>query len=292
MFACEHFEYYIYRRESVNVETDHQPLMSIVRKPLHKAPSRLLLWLQKFNLMVRYKKGSEMFLADTLNRAHLAEVNACEFALSLQAIYHTMDLAIPESQLQELKEVAEQDPVLQALSSTICQGSPASKSSLPEIVHPYFDVRDELTVQEELVFKGTHLVIPYALRRRMMEVVHDTHIGMDGCIRRAQECMYWPRMSTELREFISKCNVCLSYRPEQTKEPLEQQQFVARAWSKIGADLCEHDGRTLLVVSDYYSNFIEVEKITRMTSGSVIKVLKAMSARYGVPDSVVSDNGP
>ena len=36
-----------------------------------------------------------MFLADTLSRAHLAEVSTCEFALSLTEIDHSMDLAIP-----------------------------------------------------------------------------------------------------------------------------------------------------------------------------------------------------
>ena len=66
VFACDHFEYYIY---AVNVETDHQPLVPIVLKPLNKAPNRLqrmLLRLQNFNLNVKYKKGQDMFLADTL----------------------------------------------------------------------------------------------------------------------------------------------------------------------------------------------------------------------------------
>ena len=115
---------------------------------------------------------------------------------------------------------------------------------------------------------------------------------MDGCLRRARECIYWPRMSTELREFILKCDVCLAHRPEQTKEPLEQHHFAARPWNKIGIDLCEFDGRNLLVAVDYYSNFIEVERLSTTTSGSVIKPLKEMFARYGVPDTVVSDNGP
>ena len=104
-----------------------------------------------------------------------------------------------------------------------------------------------------------------------------THIGIDGCIWRARECMYWPRMSTELREFISKCEVCLAHRPEQTKEPLEQHQFAVRPWNKIGANLCELNGRTPLAVSDYYSNFIEVEKLNNTTSSRVIKALKAIT---------------
>ena len=41
VFACDHFEVYIYGRNTVHVETDHKPLVSIMLKPLNKAPSRL-----------------------------------------------------------------------------------------------------------------------------------------------------------------------------------------------------------------------------------------------------------
>ena len=76
------------------------------------------------------------------------------------------------------------------------------------------------------------------------------------------------------------------------KEPLLQHEVTARPWSKVGADLCDLNGRTLLVVCDYYSNFIEVDHINKVTSRGVSKALKAMFARYGVPDYLVTDNGP
>ena len=38
VFACNQFNVYIYGRDVVRVETDHQPLESIVRKPLNDAP--------------------------------------------------------------------------------------------------------------------------------------------------------------------------------------------------------------------------------------------------------------
>ena len=50
VFACKHFEPYMYGRDCVNVETNHQPLVSIVTKPKDKAPCRLqrmLLQLQR-----------------------------------------------------------------------------------------------------------------------------------------------------------------------------------------------------------------------------------------------------
>ena len=126
----------------------------------------------------------------------------------------------------------------------------------------------------------------------MIATVHATHIGVDGCIQRARDTMSWPRMTTELCEYIAKCDICLSHRALQSKEPLLQHDIIDRPWAKIGADLCEFNGRTLLVVCDYYSNYIEVENIHKITSSGVIKVLKTLFARYGVPDTVISDNGP
>ena len=125
-----------------------------------------------------------------------------------------------------------------------------------------------------------------------MAIAHATHIGVDGCMRRARETMYRPRMSTELKEYIGKCDICMANRGIPGKEALQQHDFVARSWSKVGADLCHLQGRTVLVLSDYYSNFIEVENISKITTQGVSKGLKIMFSRYGVPNELVTDNSP
>ena len=94
-------------------------------------------------------------------------------------------------------------------------------------------------------------------------------------------------MSTELRENISKCDNCLEHHTGQAKEPLMQHDVVARPWSKVGADLCEVNNRTLLVLCDYYNNFIEVARLNTVTSHSVIREMKATFARYGILDIVL-----
>ena len=65
---------------------------------------------------------------------------------------------------------------------TIRHGWPESKSDLPE-TDPYYDHRDMLTVQDDLVFKGQQLVVQACLRKELMEVVYNTHIGIEGCLR-------------------------------------------------------------------------------------------------------------
>ena len=89
VFACHRFEAYIYGRDRVSIESDHKPLEMIVMKPLSSAPKRLqrmLLQLQKYTLDVKYKKGEHMYLADTLSRAYIPEVNVCDFVHELEEL--------------------------------------------------------------------------------------------------------------------------------------------------------------------------------------------------------------
>ena len=163
---------------------------------------------------------------------------------------------------------------------------------MPLCLHPYFDIRDELTIQDELIFKHHQLVVPRALRRELIEATHATHIGIEGCIRRARDCLYWPRMAAEIKDWVSKCDICLSHRTRPSKEPLLQHSFVARPWSKVTADFLEFDNRILLVVVDYFRNYIVVANIQTPTSQKVIKSLQDIFARFGIPDTLVTDNGP
>ena len=180
----------------------------------------MLLRLQKYSLRVTYKKGQDMFLADTLSRAFLPEVNTCEFTKELEEVDHRASLPVSQERWQQIRHASANDPVLQQLRAIIHREWPETRSEIPQCLYSYFDVRDVLTVQNELFFKGQLLVVPAALRKELMAVVHSSHIGIEGCIRRARDTLYWPRMATELREYISKCDVCLAHRTGQAKEPL------------------------------------------------------------------------
>jgi len=55
-------------------------------------------------------------------------------------------------------------------------------------------------------------------------------------------------------------------------------------------DLFDLKGKALLL--NYYSRFIEVQQLQSMTTSSVISFLKPIFARYGIPCTLISDNGP
>ena len=62
VFSLERFHQYTFGRETA-VLTDHKPLETIVKKPLHKAPKRIqgmLLRLLLYDIEVTYRRGKEM----------------------------------------------------------------------------------------------------------------------------------------------------------------------------------------------------------------------------------------
>ena len=63
-------------------------------------------------------------------------------------------------------------------------------------------------------------------------------------------------------------------------------------WEKVGADLFELDKTSYLIVVDYFSRFPEVIKLTSTTSKTIITALKSIFSHYGVPATLLSNNGP
>lgn len=115
---------------------------------------------------------------------------------------------------------------------------------------------------------------------------------MYKCRDRANSSVWWPGLSTELKNAVLQCHTCLAQRPTQTREPLISTPLPDRPWQRIALDLCEHNRNNYLVVSDYYSRFLEILHLPSTTSGQVVQKLKSTFARFGIPDTVVSDNGP
>lgn len=149
-----------------------------------------------------------------------------------------------------------------------------------------------MTLQNGLVFKGTKIVVPESLHRSMIKETHKSHQGLQACLRRAREVFFWPGMSAQLKNLIDKCSICQSVRPEQASEPLQPHPVPERPWQRVATDLFTFENRNYLVLVDFYSNFIELDYLADTSSQTVIHKLKMHFARHGVPDYVVSDNGP
>ena len=117
----------------------------------------MIICLQKHDLQVRYEKGSKTFLPDTLLRAFLpaAKQDENEF----ETINMMKFLPVSEERLLLIQQDTEADESLQVLKAVIQKGWPEHKSNVPSIISSYFNMCDELLIQDGLIFKGERVVV-------------------------------------------------------------------------------------------------------------------------------------
>ena len=172
------------------------------------------------------------------------------------------------------------------------EGWPADKRETPSCALPYFDVRDCLSVVDGILVKGEAVVIPSALRASIKRRLHSAHPGRDSMLRRARGTVFWPGMASDIKQVADMCETCQEMKPRNSPEPLKQHNDGDEPWQKVGLDLFEIAGKHYLAVVDYFSNFIEIDLLTTITSARVVTLLKKNFARYGIPRVIVSDGGP
>ena len=69
-------------------------------------------------------------------------------------------------------------------------------------------------------------------------------------------------------------------------------QLPERPFQKVGTDLFGWKGQEFALVTDYFSHYCEIGVLRKSTSQEVIIYLKAILARHGIPETVISDNRP
>ena len=105
----------------------------------------------------------------------------------------------------------------------------------------------------------------------MTQAVHESHMGVEKSLQLAKDIMFWPRMTSDITEFVLKCDICLQYRASNTKQPLQSHQIPDRPWQVAGTDVFTFDNKDYLVTVDYFSRYFEVDLLPTTTSISIIR---------------------
>ena len=130
------------------------------------------------------------------------------------------------------------------------------------------------------------------MQSEMLKLIHGSHLGITRSLSRARDILYWPGMSSQIQDVVSTCGICNTYQRKIQKEPLIPHSVPDRPWSKLGVDIFELQGKQYLVIVDYYSGFDELDLLTHLTANQVINYCKSQFSRHGIPDVLISDNGP
>lgn len=299
VWACERFEKYLCGLEDFKLVTDHKPLVPLMnKKDLDNVPircQRLLMRLMRFKPTAEYAPGRTLTVADTLSRSPLPHLDKeSDTHSEVECFVAAVVESIPATprKLEVIRAATKADGDLQMVLQYIKSGWPDYASDVPAAVREFFPIRNELSEHSGLVTRGTRMVIPHILRADILDRIHDGHQGLSKCRERANTSVWWPGISSELKQKVESCQLCHEMKHTQRKEPLIPTPLPDRPWEKLAVDLCEHNKHTYLIVSDYFSRFLEVLHMPSTTASQVILKLKTLFARFGVPDEVFSDNGP
>lgn len=112
--------------------------------------------------------------------------------------------------------------------------------------------------------------------------------GMERCRLRVKQSVWWPELSQQLKDIIRECHTCVK-ESSPPREPLIKSKL---PWQKVATDLFILDGVNYLLAVDYFSRYPEIVKLSSTTSKTIITALKSIFSRFGIPETVISDNGP
>ena len=301
LHACTKFERYLIGLPEFTLYTDHNPLVPLLnKKDLADTPircQRMIMRMMRFNARAEFTPGKNLVVADTLSRSPILDAdrkaqNELESDIAVHVDAIRASWPVSDKKLAEYREATSHDVNLKTALDYTRSGWPTHKCDVMLAARDLFDIKDELSEYDGILLRGTRIVIPYKLRQEVLDKIHDGHFGIEKCRERARSCVWWSGMSNDIKMMIQKCRHCVEKSSKQIKEPLIPTILPEYPFQRVAVDLCEKGGKMYMVVVDYYSRYIEIFPLLHTSSSSVIKGLREIFARHGIPEELVSDNGP
>ncbi|XP_045536272.1 uncharacterized protein K02A2.6-like [Papilio machaon] len=314
IFGVRRFHQYLYGRSDPFVlRTDHKPLISIFgpHKGIPEVSAnrlqRYAMFLSAYNYVIEYVRSADNS-ADYLSRASLAgagergavttkagRASCADAAAALcdRAAYvcFVVDGTLPIT-VSELRHETSKDVILSRVVNYVLNGWPHKVADLK--LKPYFLCRNQLSVENGCLMRGHKVIIPSSLRKKVMNELHTSHLGIVKTKAEARSRFWFPGVDDAIENLIGSCEVCTRLRPSPPRAKLAPWKFPPQPFHRVHIDfLGPLNGRSYLVVVDSYTKWVEVYDMNaNTTSNAVIERFYEYIARYGIPNTIVSDNGP
>ena len=294
-WVMEKFHHFLYASHFM-LETDHKPMEAILSKSLNQANHRLqriLIRTVPYHFTVHYIPGLTSQLADCLSW-----LGGQKDAIKLPKLHLyqiTKQLSTRSDSFNQLRWATQEDDELVLLRHTITQGWPSIIREIPNVLQPYWTFCEELTKDDDLVLKGTRIVIPNKKHENVLKLIHERHLGLSKCKLHRKDTVYWPGLNDELEKLVLNYELCLKYSQSKCKQQPTLtlgQEIPLHAWTNPATDIFYFEEVSYLLIVDYTSRFLVVCKLSSMTGQHITTHWKQVSSEYGWPQTLISDNGP
>ncbi|GAA5959299.1 hypothetical protein JCM10213_008100 [Rhodosporidiobolus nylandii] len=264
---------------SFRVLTDHDTLKHFRTQPtLSKRQARWTETLADYNYELSYIPGKLNTVADSLSRFSFSDPSPAV------AVCGISEYSLTENLVQRVRGAYEDDPFCKQVQRNL--GS-----------SPGFSVENGL-----ILFEGNRIVIPKdkTIKEALLHDAHDAlgHLGAKKTLSALSLSFFWPRMATEVIEYVSSCDGCQRHksRTTRTEGKLHSLPVPPRPFSDVALDfvgpLPLSEGRDmLLTITDRLTGYTRLIPCRSKDGAKEMAeiVFRGWFALFGLPERMVSD---
>ncbi|XP_061152316.1 uncharacterized protein K02A2.6-like [Syngnathus typhle] len=291
VWGVKKFNQYLYGKHFMLI-TDHQPLVSIF-SPKKGVPAMAAARLQRWALFlgahtytIDYKGTKLHGNADGLSRLPqpLTE-KATDPALNL----HMLQMEPLPVTCAQISKETRNDPLLSRVYDLTVNGWPMHADTE---LKDYFTRKDQLTVSQGCVLWGSRVVVPPKLRSKVLNSLHDGHMGVVKMKSLARSYVWWPGLDNQIETLVKTCRGCHQTQRSPQIAPVHTWEWPVAPWQRIHIDYAgPFMDHMFLIVVDAHSKWPEVFTVKKATTTVTVNQLQMLFARTGYPLQLVSDNG-
>lgn len=282
------------------VISDHKPLQAMFNKKSGETPPRIerfIMDLQEYDFVVEYLPGKQM-IADFLSRNHGQRTGSSPVVTNEKLVGKIMEAEVVHAvnsdsaiTMENVREATAQCAIMQRVIAELQAGF---QTRDPEL-EPFKKVADQLSTINGVVCKGTRIVIPESLRKRVVRLCHKSHQGMTKAKSLARSFCWFPGMDAAIEGKIGRCVTCQAVQDKNLTQPIKPHELPEGPWQILEMDFQGPypNGEYVFVMVDRYSRWPECRVLKRAPDAkTTCKVIRDIVRSHGCPVMVQSDNGP
>ena len=220
-------------------------------------------------VVLHHQEGNKMHLSDAISRLSVHDSDAAKSKAKLIADFNISIHEISEITgfksltLQDIKEETIKDCQLTKLKTCIVDGFLKHKHECDEDMRSFYDYRESLTIIDGMVLKDKRIVIPAGPHEQALENLCRSHTGIVKMKERASTSMFWPKIYSDIENYLSTCRPCMIHKVKQT-------------WHSLALDNFEFKGSLFLIIYDHFTRFIVVKKCVDLIARSHTKFTRCI----------------
>jgi transposase InsO family protein len=290
VFALKRFHFYTAGR-SVEILTDHQPLLGAARNVLvrdNPRLDRLFDQIIAYDLKWTYVPGKANYLPDYLSRLPEDKIPPTPVDLVGQEEPPVADGPVYNA----IVEASRGDPVVEFVMQCIDEGWPRTRTAFPGAYRFLTPEHHSLRIQDGVVVDTSNRVyVPLAARGTVLRELHVGHPGKIAMLARAKKLFFWQQLQNDVNEYAENCGVCSLHRPRQATEPLRPREMPRTPGETIAADFFQIGNKHFLAMYDVFSQFPFLWPVKSTNTEELMRACRAFFQFTGCPRFFWSDQG-